>query len=219
MAQTIHDLFREIDKAIEQVRAMGACEEHLSLKLPRAALPDFRQMCNVNDPAVMAPSKYRDIPITEWTDGPFMSFSLDHNVMLAPADSYVTAEECKAYVAIRIKASDCCPGKASGRHYSDCPVGGIGEPGFDTLTGMRIDMPPSHEMGKAKGGPVPAGMFNGVVGERGPEPIIVKPKRSPVAAMMAARRARKTKPFPSEEDQGVHRAISAMQKPGRAHEL
>jgi len=55
-------------------------------------------------------------------------------------DAYVPAEECKAYVAVRIKANDCCPGKASGKHYSDCSVGGIGEPGFDSLTGARIEM-------------------------------------------------------------------------------
>lgn len=50
------------------------------------------------------------------------------------------------------------------------------------------------------------------------------PRRSPVAAMMAARRAwakraRKPKPFISEHDEGVHRAMSAMQRKGRANEL
>lgn len=46
------------------------------------------------------------------------------------------------------------------------------------------------------------------------------PKRSTIAAMMAARRARarKSKPI-TPETESVHRAISAMQKPGRAHEL
>lgn len=115
---------------------------------------------------------------------------------------------------------------------------------------VRIDMPPSHEMGKLRGilgcsvasrsiaeaadkaqraealerlgvseddlraireemRPLTADDFNAILG---------KPRRSKVAAMMAARRARKRKML-TPEAEGVHRAISAMQKPGRAHEL
>lgn len=47
-----------------------------------------------------------------------------------------------------------------------------------------------------------------------------KPRRSIIAAMMSARRARaKRAPFASRPDEPLHRAISAMQKPGRANEL
>lgn len=46
----------------------------------------------------------------------------------------------------------------------------------------------------------------------------VRPPRGIVSKLMAARRAR-AKRKPSEADQGIHRAIAAMQKPGRANEL
>lgn len=46
------------------------------------------------------------------------------------------------------------------------------------------------------------------------------PTPSRMARIIAARRSRfKAKPFTTEHDEGVHRAISAMQKPGRANEL
>lgn len=81
MSDDIHDLLREIDKALEQVRAVGAIDADLSLKLPRAAQPAFEALCVVRDPLHRPGSRYQGIPITEWTDGPFMSFSLDHKVI------------------------------------------------------------------------------------------------------------------------------------------
>lgn len=49
------------------------------------------------------------------------------------------------------------------------------------------------------------------------------PKRSVTAAQMEARRARaakrKPRPFISEHDESVHRAIAAVDKPGRANEF
>ena len=210
-----------------------------------------------------------------------------------------------AYVAIRIKASDRlhCPvcGHADPGHEGYCHVPaqlrafGI-EPDAvkikrvtddpDSVTipltfeRLRIDLPPSHEMGDPPRVTIPAEFFNpngrfksfadecrkmaAILGiprhiaeaadkanteamrqrltGHDPQKLIVddpfansyitaddlraamgwfdrKPRRSIIGALMAMRRAHKAKPFTTEHDEGVHRAISAMQKPGRAHEL
>lgn len=248
-----------------------------------------------------------------------------------------------AYAAIRIKASDRLPcpvcGHADPGHEMHCHVPAqLRAVGIDpdavkitrvtddpdrvtiplTFERLRADMPPSHEMGRATGGPVPAGMFKGLVGERGPAPvfplcdpdtgepvkkdgktvtvtlhggdllrravadsaeriqesirrsigmlgiprhiaeaadkaqraealkrlgvseddlrainaemrpltaddfnaILGEPRPSRMSRIIAARRKRfKAAPFTTEHDEGVHRAISAMQRPGRANDL
>lgn len=212
MAQTIHDLFREIDKALEQVRALGARDEHLSLKLPRRALPDFRQLCGNNDPGVMAmaPASYCGIPITEWTDGPFMSFSLDHKVIFDPTmpttfygkgvhDMVVELRNAPAKVDLTPRFAPPCPecGLRDGRHLA-CRTGEA----LDCI--FRADIAGDIERIQAT-------------------PIAGRLPRIPtgrIGRIIRARRKRfKAKPFTTEHDEGVHRAISAMQRPGRANEL